>query len=130
MSDEHKAAIVAGRVEASAVAEYLDALDANRPRPGRKQNPETLQAKLKEIDDQLEQPGLKPITRLLHMQERREVEQALITLSEEPDMSTIETGFVDHAKSYSDRKGIEYATWREFGVPADVLMKAGIERRR
>lgn len=31
-------------------------------------------------------------------------------------------------KSYSDRKGISYAAWREVGVPAEVLKEAGIER--
>lgn len=31
-------------------------------------------------------------------------------------------------KSYSDRRGISYAAWREVGVPAEVLKEAGIER--
>jgi hypothetical protein len=35
---------------------------------------------------------------------------------------------VKSAKGYSDRKGITYGTWREFGVPAEVLRKAGIGR--
>ena len=29
---------------------------------------------------------------------------------------------------YAQRKGISYAAWRELGVPADVLKKAGISR--
>src|SRR5205085_338979 len=31
-------------------------------------------------------------------------------------------------KAYSTRKGIAYATWRELGVSADVLTKAGVTR--
>jgi hypothetical protein len=38
--------------------------------------------------------------------------------------------FVAYAKSYSDRKGISYTAWRQFGVPADVLRKAGIQETR
>ena len=34
------------------------------------------------------------------------------------------------AKNYCERKGITYSTWREVGVPAEVLKKAGISRRR
>ncbi len=32
------------------------------------------------------------------------------------------------AAKYAERKGISYAAWRELGVPADVLKKAGISR--
>jgi len=34
------------------------------------------------------------------------------------------------AKSYGDRKGISYGTWRTAGVSAAVLQKAGIARSR
>ena len=44
------------------------------------------------------------------------------------DISGLEKGFVRDAKAYSDSKGITYASWREVGVPADVLKKAGITR--
>ena len=42
MSDDHKAAIAAGRIEAAAVRDYLDALETNRPKRGRQVSPETL----------------------------------------------------------------------------------------
>ena len=32
------------------------------------------------------------------------------------------------AKAYSQRKGIEYASWRELGVSAEVLKRAGVSR--
>jgi hypothetical protein len=32
------------------------------------------------------------------------------------------------AKSYSQRQGISYATWREVGVEAAVLKAAGVSR--
>ena len=37
--------------------------------------------------------------------------------------------FVKVARSYSERQGITYTTWREIGVDAAVLSKAGITRR-
>ncbi|WP_419932289.1 hypothetical protein [Candidatus Poriferisodalis sp.] len=42
MTDKHKAAIAAGRIEASAVRDYLEALESARPKPGRRMSPEKL----------------------------------------------------------------------------------------
>ena len=46
------------------------------------------------------------------------------------DLDELEAGFVEHARSYSERKGISYSAWRETGVPAAALKKAGISRTR
>ncbi len=124
MSDEHKAAIAAGRIEAAAVRDYLEALETHRPKPGRRQSTESLSAKREAIDAQIAEA--KPIKRLVLMQERRDVEAAIEALQVEPDMASAEEGFVSHAASYGRRKGIQYATWREFGVPTDMLERAGI----
>ncbi|MCY3949942.1 MAG: hypothetical protein OXF61_12170 [Acidimicrobiaceae bacterium] len=126
MSDEHKAAIAAGRIEAAAVRDYLEALETHRPRPGRKQSAESLSAKKDAIDAQMAEA--KPIKRLLLMQERRDIEAAIEEMQVEPDMASVEAGFVTHAANYGRRKGIQYATWREFGVTPDMLARAGITR--
>jgi len=44
------------------------------------------------------------------------------------DLSALESEFVKTASKYAQRKGISYAAWRELGVSADVLKKAGISR--
>jgi hypothetical protein len=44
------------------------------------------------------------------------------------DMAALEQAFAEVAASYSDRQGISYASWREVGVPAAVLKRAGIAR--
>ena len=44
------------------------------------------------------------------------------------DMEAIEAAFVKVAAAYSDRQGISYSSWREVGVPASVLKRAGISR--
>lgn len=128
MTDEHKAAIAAGRIEAVAVRDYLEALESARPKPGRRSSPEKLQERRAELSGELSSGALKPIKRLETMQAIRDIDAQLEALQAEPDMAAVESGFVAHAASYGTRKGIVYATWREFGVPAEVLNKAGITR--
>ena len=49
-------------------------------------------------------------------------------LGEKVDLSALESAFVKTAGKYSERKGISYAAWRQLGVSADTLKKAGITR--
>lgn len=128
MTDEHKAAIAAGRTEAAAVRGYLEALETQRPKRGRQVSAETLTERRAGIDSQLAAGDLKAIKRLELMQDRRDIDAQLDAIANEPDMSAVEAGFIAHAANYGQRKGIAYATWREFGVPADVLGRAGITR--
>lgn len=128
MSDEHKAAIAAGRIEAAAVRDYLEALESSRPRRGRQVSAETLTERRAGIDAQLDAGDLKPIKRLELLQSRRDIDAQLAAIADEPDMSSVEAGFIEHAAAYGTRKGIEYGTWREAGVSADLLARAGITR--
>lgn len=128
MSDEHKAAIAAGRVETAAVRRYLEALDSARQRSGRNQSTEALQAKRARLDSEL--VDAKPLRRLQLLQDRRNVDVALAEAAAAPSSTDVEAGFVEHAASYAARHGVEYATWREFGVPAQMLRQAGIPLRR
>ena len=128
MTDEHKAAIAAGRIETAAVRDYLDALETSRPKPGRRVTPETLDARRADIEAQLGAGSITPIKRLELMQARRDIDERLVAMTYEPDMSAVEAGFIAHAASYGDRKGIAYATWREVGVSAELLAQAGITR--
>jgi hypothetical protein len=61
-------------------------------------------------------------------QARLDAEQALAGAEETVDRAKLEMGFVRNAKAYTKRKGISYAAWREAGVPAATLKKAGIGR--
>ena len=82
--------------------------------------------KLESIASELE--SATGIAKLDLMQERRDLEKELQEREEIVDISSLEQGFISVAKDYGDRKGIEYATWREFGVSAAVLKSAGIKR--
>jgi ribonucleotide reductase alpha subunit len=126
LSDEHKAAMAAGRVEGRAVREYLDALRSNKPKRGRKRTPESIAARLAKID--AEMTVADPLEELKLLQERRDLSDELATMSAGVDMSALEAEFVKVAKAYSQRQGISYATWREVGVEASVLKAAGIGR--
>jgi uncharacterized protein YicC (UPF0701 family) len=126
LSDQHKAAMAAGRTEGRAVREYLDALRSNKPKRGRKRTPDSIKARLAKIDEELLEAD--PLEELRLLQERRNLTDELESMSAQVDMSALEAEFVKVAKSYSQRQGISYATWREVGVEASVLKAAGIGR--
>ena len=110
MSDEHKAAIAAGRIGAAAVRDYLDALESSRPKRARQVTPEKLQERRADINSQLGSVNIKPIKRLELMQQRRDIDAQFTAIADEPDMSAVEAGFVEHAPNYGQRKGITCAT--------------------
>ena len=126
MSDEHKAALAEGRNQGRSVRRYLEALDAHKPKRGRKRTPESMQKRLDRIDVEL--ASADPLKRLQLIQERLDLTAELDAASETIDLSGLEKEFVDAAAAYSARKGISYAAWRELGVEPAVLKKAGISR--
>ena len=126
LSDQHKAAMAAGRTEGRAVREYLDALRSNKPKRERKRTPDSIKARLAKIDDELAVAD--PLEELRLLQERRNLTTELEGMGAQVDMAALEAEFVKVAKSYSERQGISYATWREVGVEAAVLKAAGIGR--
>jgi len=128
MSDEHKHALAVGREESRAVRRYLEALEAHKPKRGRKRTTESIQARLRQIDDRIS--AADPLTRVHLVQERLNLETELATKEEAVDLKALEEGFVEAAKSYGERKGITYAAWRAAGVDANVLRKAGVPRTR
>ena len=53
MSDEHKTALAEGRDQGRAVRRYLEALEANKPRRGRRRSPESIAKRLAAIETDL-----------------------------------------------------------------------------
>jgi len=126
MTDEHKAALAEGRTQGRAVRNYLDALEATKPKRGRKRTPDSIKKRLATIDAEL--VSADPLKALNLRQERRDLLTELTTLDEKVDLAAVERDFVASAKAYGERRGIHYDVWREAGVSADVLKKAGISR--
>jgi hypothetical protein len=126
MSDEHKAALAEGRNQGRAVRSYLEALEAHKPKRGRKRTSDSIQKRLDKIDGELAEAD--PLKRLQLIQERIDLLDELETAGAKIELSELETGFIDAAAAYSQRKGISYAAWRQLGVEASVLKRAGVSR--
>jgi hypothetical protein len=127
MSAQHKAALAEGRNLSRSISRYLDALEAHKPKRGRKRTPESVKKNLAAVQESIKTAS--GARRLELIQQRRSLEVELAGMSAGgPDLVGLEKDFVKAAKSYSQRKGITYGAWREFGVPAEVLRKAGISR--
>ena len=126
VTDSHKAAMAQGRTESRAISAYLEALESHRPKRGRKRTPESIDKRLTAIDSSLESAS--PVKRLSLIQERIDLLKEKESLGTKVDLSGLEKDFVSTARSYGKRKGISYAAWRELGVSAPILKRAGITR--
>jgi hypothetical protein len=128
MSSAHKAALAQGREEGRAIRRYLEALEANRPKRGRKRTAESVRKQLENVNRRLDTSDA---LRKLHLlQQRRDLELELERIEKTSDLQELEEEFIKAAKAYGERKGITYAAWREAGVDASLLKRAGITRSK
>jgi hypothetical protein len=128
MSADHKASLAQGRIEGRVVRNYLEALTTNAPKRGRPRTLATIDRRLAGIEDEMSTADA--VRRLKLVQERRDLHAERERLSAPQDLPALEDAFVEIAASYSARLGISYQSWREIGVPANVLARTGIERNR
>ena len=126
MSASHKQALAEGREQGRAVRRYLEALEAHKPKRGRKRTPESIKKRLAAIEQQI--TSADPLSRLQLVQERMDLERELGQKDQKVDLQGLEKEFVSAAGPYGERKGISYAAWRAAGVDPAVLRKAGIGR--
>jgi hypothetical protein len=126
MSDAHKAALAQGRAQGRAVRNYLEALEAHKPKRGRKRTPDSIKKRLAKIDAEYAEGD--QLKRLQLAQERLDLQRELDASGKAVDLSALEREFREAAKPYGERKGITYAAWRQVGVPDTVLKAAGISR--
>jgi Xaa-Pro aminopeptidase len=128
MSDAHKEALAVGRDEGRAVRRYLEALDARRPRPGRRRTAASVARQLDETVGSLGKAS--PLDRVHLLQRRIDLEAELDVLRGAGNGNDValEKAFVKALPGYTRRKHLSYGAWREVGVPARVLRAAGIRR--
>jgi hypothetical protein len=124
LTDEHKQALAQGRTQGRAVRAYLEALEAHKPKRGRKRTPDSIAKRLDRITEELETAD--PIKRVSLIQEQFDLQAELETMNDGIDLAALEGDFIAHAWNYSQAKGISKAAWRSAGVPASVLREAGI----
>lgn len=126
MTEAHKRALAEGRRLGQAVREYLEGLEQHKPKRGRRRTPESIRKRLDSISEKLKNASA--LEKVQLAQERIDLKSELQKLENKVDLSKLEEKFVKAAREYSKRKGLTYAAWREAGVPAEVLRKAGINR--
>lgn len=115
-----------GAAASRAVADYLESLEHNKPKRGRKRTKASVEKALADAETKLATatPGRRPGWAEKVVQLRGQ----LNAMESSGDHGAKETAFVKVAADYSTQKGISYAAWRELGVPPDVLKKAGVAR--
>jgi uncharacterized protein YicC (UPF0701 family) len=126
MSDQHKAALAEGRSQGRAVRRYLEALEAHKPKRGRKRTADSITKQLDKIEQDLETAD--PLKRLQLIQQRIDLQAELAAADNTIDLEALEKEFVEAAGPYGSRKGISYDAWKELGVPTGTLRAAGITR--
>jgi predicted site-specific integrase-resolvase len=120
-----------GREQSRIVRSYLEALEQHRPKRGRKRTPDSIKKQLADIKTELRDATA--FERVHLLQQRKDLENELERHSASTNgesLAGLEKSFVKVVRAYSDSKGISYSTWREVGVPADVLSRAGVPRTR
>jgi hypothetical protein len=129
MTAAHKSALAEGRQMSAAVDRYLTALHTPKQR-GRKVSPAALQQRLSSAQSRLR--AATGIDKVLAAQTVRDV-RARIDVARSgstTDIKGLERAFVKVAKKFGAKRAIGYGAWRDAGVPADVLKRAGIARTR
>ena len=126
MSDEHKAALALGREQSRAVRRYLEALEEARVL--RDRSPATIRREIEAVT--VASGEADALLRAQLLQLRRNLEEEFRQCTAIPGPRTVEADFLAAARAYGERKGISYAAWREVGVSAEVLERAGIREER
>ena len=124
MDAAHKAKLAQGRADARAVKGYLEFLEENKPRRGRRRTKDSINKRLAAIDAELEDATA--LARLKLVQERMALEAELEAMSQAVDGSELRAAFVEAAGRYAESKGISRSAFRQLGVDAKTLNEAKI----
>jgi len=129
LSASHKRALAEGRTMSATVDRYLSAVNTPKRR-GRKVSKAALQQRL--VDARAKAKSATGVDRVLAAQEVRDLQTriAAVDASSGGDVKSLEAAFVKIAKRFGENRGIGYGAWRDAGVPAPVLKRAGIARTR
>jgi hypothetical protein len=128
LSAAHKRALAEGRTMSATVDRYLSSVNTPKRR-GRKVSKASLQQRLS--DAQARAKSATGVDKVLAAQEVRDLQSRIAGLDTGgSDLKSLEAAFVKIAKQFGENRGIGYGAWRDAGVPAPVLKKAGIARTR
>lgn len=130
LSAGHKKALAEGRTLSATIDHYLSVINTPKRR-GRKVSSHDLEVRLaRAITKKKTASG---VDKVLAAQEARDLQKRLAemkTTSGATDLKSLEAAFIKAGKRFSENRGISYGAWRDAGVPAKVLTKAGVARTR
>ncbi len=129
LTTAHKKALAAGQTMSRTVDRYLAAINTPKRR-GRKVPTATLTTRLAEKQKLL--ATATGVSKVLAAQEVRDLKVQLDQSSSARgvDLKSLESEFVKVAKQFGGKRGIRYGAWRDAGVSAVVLKRAGVARTR
>lgn len=129
LSAAHKRALAEGRTMSAAVDRYLAAVNTPKRR-GRKVSQDALVERLGAA--QARAKSATGVERVLAAQEVRDISSRISAMQSAgaTDLKALENAFVRIAKAFGEKRGIGYGAWRDAGVPAIVLKRAGVARTR
>src|SRR3954467_11598769 len=129
LSAAHKRALAEGRTMSATVDRYLSAVNTPKRR-GRKVSKSALQQRL--VDARAKAKSATGVDRVLGAQEVRDLQSRIANMDTAGggDIKGLEAAFVKIAKRFGENRGIGYGAWRDAGVPAVVLKRAGVARTR
>lgn len=129
LSASHKRALAEGRTMSATVDRYLSAVNTPKRR-GRKVSKSALQQRL--VDARAKAKSATGVDKVLAAQEVRDLQARIANMDTAGggDIKGLEAAFVKIAKRFGENRGIGYGAWRDAGVPAVVLKKAGVARTR
>jgi hypothetical protein len=128
MSEDHKEALSIGRNQGRIVRNYLEGLEAAKPKRGRKRTRDSIARRIDAIE--LELGEAKALRKLDLIQERIDLVEELENFDSALDIEALERSFIEVGKAYAERRGISHAAFRELGIEASVLKQAGITRAK
>ena len=129
LSASHNRALAEGRTMSATVDRYLSAVNTPKRR-GRKISKASLVSRLAEALTKAKSAS--GVEKVLAAQEVRDLQIHIANMesASNTDLKSLEAAFVKIAKQFGENRGIGYGAWRDAGVPAVVLKKAGIARTR
>jgi hypothetical protein len=129
LSASHKQALAEGRTMSATVDRYLSAVNTPKRR-GRKVSKAALVERLAEARTRAK--SATGVDKVLAAQDVRDLQTRIANMNTASgnDIKSLEAAFVKIAKRFGENRGIGYGAWRDAGVPAVVLKKAGVARTR
>jgi hypothetical protein len=129
LSTAHKKALAEGRTMSATVDRYLAAVNTPKRR-GRKVTKATLEARLAAARSAVKTAS--GVEKVMAAQQLRDLQARLaqFATTSATDTKQLEADFVKVARRFGENRGVGYGAWRDAGVPAVVLKRAGVARTR